>query len=220
MSEMNTAPPPPSGEGGGGGSFFTQKYYGIPGIVWLGGAAVLAYFLFFRNKSSSSSSGTSTDGAGGEINIGTLGTNSAASQESSRQQGQAVNRWAPVNNSSGGSSPQGQQQGPQLAAPGQSGYPWQNPGQGSMSGTPNPQPTPWMMSRTAINAQTTPLIAQPSSTAYRYYTAQPGDTLSGIAGRQGISALALAQANNLKSNGKVNPGQVLKIPLTNSSYIL
>lgn len=215
MSEMNTAPPPPPEGGTGGGSFLTQKYYGIPGIVWLGGAAVLAYFLFFRNKSSSSSSGsgTSSNGAGGEINIGTLGTNS-------EQAGRQGNRWAPVNNSSGGSSPVSQQQGPQLAPPGQSGYPWQNPGQGSQSGTPNPQPTPWMMSRTAINAQTTPLIAQPSSTAYQYYTAQPGDTLAGVAGRQGISVLALAQANNLKSNGKVNPGQVLKIPLTNSSYIL
>lgn len=56
------APPPsqPPAQGG----FFTQKYLGIPGVVWLAGAAVLAYFLFFRNKSSSGAGGTSTGGGG------------------------------------------------------------------------------------------------------------------------------------------------------------
>lgn len=36
------------------GNFVTRKYFGIPGYMWIGGVALLAYFLFFRNKSSSS----------------------------------------------------------------------------------------------------------------------------------------------------------------------
>lgn len=62
MSEM-----PPEPAQGGGGNFLTQKYMGIPGVVWLGGAAILAYFLFFRNKSSSS--GTTPTETGGTINL-------------------------------------------------------------------------------------------------------------------------------------------------------
>lgn len=44
------------------------------------------------------------------------------------------------------------------------------------------------------------------------YTVQPGDTLSAIAARFGISAQALAQANNITNPALIRSGQVLVIP--------
>ena len=63
-----TTPAPPEQ---GGGNFLTRKYGGIPGIVWLAGAAVAAYFLFFRNKSSASG-GASSSGGGGTSTTGDI----------------------------------------------------------------------------------------------------------------------------------------------------
>jgi hypothetical protein len=59
MSEM--APE----SGGGGGNLFTGRIMGIPGVVWLLGAGVLAYFIFFRKGSAGA--GGSTSGGGGTI---------------------------------------------------------------------------------------------------------------------------------------------------------
>lgn len=58
-------------EGGqpGAGNIFTNRIMGVPGIVWLIGAGVLAYFVFFRNKSQSAGS-PSTSGGGGTISTG------------------------------------------------------------------------------------------------------------------------------------------------------
>lgn len=54
----------PMPEGGAPGSgFMSKKFMGIPAVVWLIGAALLAY-MYFRNKNSSSgSSGSSSGGA-------------------------------------------------------------------------------------------------------------------------------------------------------------
>ena len=54
---------------GAGGNIFTNRIMGVPGIVWLIGAGVLAYFIFFRNKGQSAGS-PSTSGGGGTITTG------------------------------------------------------------------------------------------------------------------------------------------------------
>lgn len=50
-------------EGGGGENFLTKKFFGIPAIVWVLGAVLLAY-LFFRSKSGSSGAASSSGGGG------------------------------------------------------------------------------------------------------------------------------------------------------------
>lgn len=64
------APPPQQAPAQGG--FFTQKYLGIPGVVWLAGAAILAYFLFFRNKASGGGAGGTSTGGGGTSTTGDI----------------------------------------------------------------------------------------------------------------------------------------------------
>lgn len=59
--------PMPEGEGGGG-SFLTRKFAGIPAIVWLLGATLLAY-LYFRNKNGGSAS---SSGGGGTATTGDI----------------------------------------------------------------------------------------------------------------------------------------------------
>jgi membrane-bound lytic murein transglycosylase D len=44
------------------------------------------------------------------------------------------------------------------------------------------------------------------------YTARPGDTLTAIAARHGVTATELARANNISSNTRVRSGQALKVP--------
>ena len=53
----------------GAGNIFTNRILGIPGVVWLIGAGVLAYFIFFRNRGQSAGS-PSTSGGGGTITTG------------------------------------------------------------------------------------------------------------------------------------------------------
>lgn len=57
----------PEEEGMQGGNIFTNRIMGIPGVVWLIGAGVLAYFIFFRNHRGSSEGSPSTSGGGGTI---------------------------------------------------------------------------------------------------------------------------------------------------------
>lgn len=114
MSEP--APEPQPGQGGGGGSFFSKKFLGIPAVIWLAGAAILAY-LYFKNQSSSSGSSgsgaTSSSGSGqsttGDITF-TPGTSTVEVQGTNPTGGTTTqqNTTTTTNN----------------------------------SGTPNPQPTP------------------------------------------------------------------------------
>jgi LysM repeat protein len=57
-------------------------------------------------------------------------------------------------------------------------------------------------------------VAAPSIPApqYAYYTVRPGDTLSGIAWRFGVSQVAIMQANNLSNPSFIYIGQRLLIP--------
>lgn len=55
-------------------------------------------------------------------------------------------------------------------------------------------------------------VLQPQPASAVYYTVRPGDTLAGIAARNGVSASAIAQANNLTNWNTVWYGQRLIIP--------
>jgi LysM repeat protein len=212
MSEQ--VPEPQPQEGGGGGNFMTRKYFGLPGIVWLGGAAVLAYFLFFRNSSSSSgtASGTTPSGSSGAVTVNETGPAQGANQGwQNKVLGTAS---APVTSATGGTGSDTSNMGI-------------NPGQGSQSGTPNPQPTPAAPPMTASTTSSTSVPATTATQSYTYYTVQKGDTLASVAKKFGITVAALAAANvyvkgEVPGNKKVGQplgtgaglltGQVLKIP--------
>lgn len=208
MSE--TMPEQTTQDSGGGGNFFTKKYMGIPGIVWLGGAAILAYFLFFRNSSSSSSSGTSgtsgtTSGSSGTINVNPLPSQGG--------------NWQPLNTDSGSVSQSSSNTN--ALSP--------NQGSGTNTGTPNPQPQPTTTPAASSSTTSTTTTATQPTTTYTTYTVQAGDTLASIAKKFGITVAALAHANTyvageVPGNKKVGQtlgtgaglltGQVLKIPHT------
>ena len=59
---------------------------------------------------------------------------------------------------------------------------------------------------------TSPSAGPSSSPAGQSYRVRPGDTLSGIATRYGVSIRALRQANSIPPGGIIRPGQVLVIP--------
>lgn len=63
--------------------------------------------------------------------------------------------------------------------------------------------------------QNVPAVA-PQSAGAVFYTVRPGDTLAAIASRYGISAAAIAEANNLTNWNFVWYGQRLRIPGTTS----
>jgi Fibronectin type III domain len=70
---------------GAGGNFLTARIMGIPAIIWIAGAGILAYFLFFRNSGSSSNTsgqpqGGSATGGSGTINTGATTIDSGAVQ--------------------------------------------------------------------------------------------------------------------------------------------
>lgn len=158
---MSEAPPDTGAapEQGSGGNILTNKYFGMPGFVWLGGAALLAYFLFFRNKSTTAaatpaSSGSTSGETGGTINF-------------------VQPQSAPVNTSTGGTSPTGTN----------------NPGQGSQSGTPNPQPTP---STPPSTTSTTTSSTQP---------AQNNVTVPNVVGQRLATATGMLTAAGLREGG-------------------
>lgn len=68
--------------------------------------------------------------------------------------------------------------------------------------------------RLLIPTGNVPGPSNPPSTGPTYYTVRAGDTLYGIAARYGVSASAIAQANNIWNYDFVWTGQVLRIPGT------
>lgn len=103
MSQMATEPAT-----GGGGNFFTAKIMGIPGVVWLIGAAAIAYFLFARSSSSGSAGSPSTSGGGGTVTTGQTTIDSGAVQVSVSQSGPPQSTTPPTVTNPGGpiSNPQ------------------------------------------------------------------------------------------------------------------
>jgi LysM repeat protein len=74
--------------------------------------------------------------------------------------------------------------------------------------SPLASPTPNLeVTAAALTAE-----ARASETAYQTYTVKPGETLSEIAARFGLSVQALADANGITNPALIRPGQVLIIP--------
>jgi LysM repeat protein len=204
--------PEPTAPSSGGGSFLTTKYMGIPGIVWLGGAAILAYFLFFRNKSSSSQ-GSSSSGGGGTSSTGDITFTPPANRIQvgiPTANGQA----APVNTTSGSTSTEpGNNQG-------------LNPGQANPVGTPNPQPTPTPPARTATTGTTVQHKAGPAPvksagsktqtvtvTKWTATNTPWNSTLSGIAQHYNTTVAELLKLNpSITNPNLIYPGQKITVP--------
>ena len=100
--------------------------------------------------------------------------------------------------------------------------PWQSRQPEAVAGvaatdTPSPSPTPTATFTTAPTA--TPLASPtPSPTPtlppnQTIHTVQSGEVISNIAKQYGTTAKAILQANNLKDNTIIKPGQQLTIPL-------
>lgn len=182
MAEMAPEQAPPPQQDPGGGGILRQRYLGIPGVVWLAGAAFLAYFLFFRNKGSSGG-GTSSSGNGqsttGDISL-TPGTTTI----------DLTGQTSPINTPEGGVSVDQDNSG-------------LNPGGPGVTGTPNPQPSPNPTPKT---------VTHHTSVTFSRYVVQKGENLLSIAKKFGISRASLAHANNLGTGAGLRTGQVLKVP--------
>jgi LysM repeat protein len=82
---------------------------------------------------------------------------------------------------------------------------------------PTPSPTPSVSPlrsgspSTSATPRATPK-ASSSAAAYQTYTVRPGDTLSLIAARYGVSSSALQRLNGIRNPSLLHVGQVLKIP--------
>jgi hypothetical protein len=134
-------------EGGGGGGFMSQRFLGIPAVVWLVGAAIVAY-LYFAHKSaagqtapasSTANQGTVTQTTGAttidtgavqvDVNAGGAGGTGLGGSVSGNQQQAASNTGSGTVTTGGtaGSNPQ-----PTPPAGGSNGS--GNPGQFSGSG--------------------------------------------------------------------------------------
>lgn len=105
---MSEPAPEPQGGQPQGGSFMSRRFLGIPAVVWLIGAALLAY-LYFRNQSSSSTGGaTSTAGSGqsttgditftpGTSTVEVAGTNTPSTNNTQQNTQQTTNNSATPN---------------------------------------------------------------------------------------------------------------------------
>jgi hypothetical protein len=186
---MSEAPPetapPAAGGSTGGGNILTNKYFGMPGFVWLGGAAILAYFLFFRNKSSSSTAATPSSGS------------------TSGETGGTINFTNPVNNTDGSTSPNGTNtpgQGGQTGTPNPQPTPVPNPSTGTSTTTST---TP------ATNNVTVPnLVGQRLAAATGILTAL-GLKEGGANQVAGVSQTVISQ--NPAANSSVTPGSMVTL---------
>jgi LysM repeat protein len=77
--------------------------------------------------------------------------------------------------------------------------------------TPTPTPDDRFVIVTPTPGTPVPLTPTPSS-GPRSYTVQPGDTLSTIAAKFGVTQEAIQRANNLDDPNSIYAGQVLVIP--------
>jgi hypothetical protein len=179
-----------------GGNILTTKYFGMPGIVWLGGAAVLAYFLFFRNKSSSASgTGTATGSGSGSSSGETGGTINFTPSSG--------NNWRPVNNTDGSTSPTGTN----------------TPGQGGQTGTPNPQPSPTTnpSSGTSTSTSTTTAttnVTVPNVVGQRLATATGILTAAGLREGGANQVAGVSQSvvsQNPAAGTSVSPGSMITL---------
>ncbi|MEG0496821.1 MAG: LysM peptidoglycan-binding domain-containing protein [Carnobacterium sp.] len=65
-----------------------------------------------------------------------------------------------------------------------------------------------------------PFAAKPEASTNKTYTVKPGDTLSGIASKNGTTVEALQSLNGIKNANVINVGQVLKFPGKTVSFVV
>lgn len=103
----------------------------------------------------------------------------------------------PASSGPAGSGPAGS--GPAGSGPASSGPAGSGPGATTGTGTGSPGSAPAAPAPAAAGIQAT-------------YTVQPGDTLSGIAARYGVSTAAVAAENGIADAGLLTIGRTLRIP--------
>jgi len=82
-----------------------------------------------------------------------------------------------------------------------------------------PSPSAVLSSATTSDPQTTTLISEKPRAEIVNYTVRPGDTVSGIAQKFGISIDTIRWTNDLESISSIKPGQTLKIlPVTGIAH--
>jgi LysM repeat protein len=175
MSEQPTMP-------AGGGNMLTRKYAGVPGYLWLAGAALIMY-LIIRSRSSSSTSGTSGN---------TPNTNNGTATDSGTTTINPPN--VTINaGSRGGNTMQQHNQNKQRQA-----TPPPPPPPPPQHGTPNPQPTPPPPPPKTVTTS--------KKATYKKITVQPGQTLQSLAAQYHTTVEAIASApGNVYVTGEV-PG--------------
>jgi len=174
--------------------FFSRKFMGIPAIVWLAGAALLAY-MYFRHQSSTGAGGTSTGGGGsaatGDITL-------QPSPTSITVQGQyGPNTTGPVSNVG-------------------------NPPPRHGTGNPQPKPPPKPPKKKHVTTIKTP--PKKPNTREQFVTvakwpgkssgglAQWNTTLWGIANHQHTTVAHLLQLNpQIKNANLVKPGEKIRV---------
>lgn len=88
------------------------------------------------------------------------------------------------------------------------------PGTPAPTTAATPAETPIMTASPAPTTAPTPTAAPTAAPtrAFRTYRVQPGDTLSAIASRFGVSIQSIVNLNNISNPNQLSVGQVLKIP--------
>jgi len=157
MSEMPPEPGQPQQ-----GNFLTRKYGGIPGVVWMAGAAVVAYFLFFRGKGGGGG-GASSSGGGGTSTTGDISIQPGTETIDLTGEGPTttIANPAPVN-------PGGPNDSDNL-----------NPSGPMQTGTPNPQPTPTPPPR--VKQHHTKVAHKAGTPQYVTVAKWPGHSVNGLA---------------------------------------
>lgn len=179
MSEMSPDP------GGSGGGFMQKKFLGIPAIVWLIGAAVIA-FMYFRSQNGSSS-GSTAPGATTNSGTATTGNTTFGAPTTNLT---ITSQYSQASNSNTG-----------VPAP--------------RHATPNPQPTPKTKApvKKAVTTVKTPAKATSVTVGKWNATDAPwNSTLWGIANHYGMSVAALLKLNpQIKNANLVYPGEKVKV---------
>jgi hypothetical protein len=195
----------PAPEGGSpGGGFMSAKFLGVPAIVWLLGAAVLAYF-YFKSSSSSSSSTGSSSGQPNQPQATNSGTQTAGAITVSpgTTNFNITSQYAQTQTASNTGAPAPRHR------------------------TPNPQPTPKPKKPTKTHTTTVKTPAKKSNggkSAAQYVTvakfpgassgglAQWNTTLWGISNHEHVSIATLLKLNpQIKNANLVYPGERIKI---------
>lgn len=178
----------------------TARYGGVPGWLWMAGAAAIVYFLFLRNKSGGG--GPSSSGGGGTSTTGDI----------SIQPGTTTIQVQGSDIGSTGAGP--------VTVPNPNPVPVDNDtGQGSGSGVPNPQPTPHHPPRKITHHVPVQHKANPFDVTVAKWPgksqgglAQWNTTLWGIARHENTTVADLLKLNpHIRNANLIYPGEKIRV---------